>query len=61
MASRDPCYIKSHVWGGAWVPQWLGVRLGLWPCSPGPGIESRGGLLLPLPVSLPLSVGLGDE
>ena len=51
---------------GAWGAQWLSVCLHLRPRPRGPGIESRirfptGSLLLPLPVSLLLSVALRNE
>ena len=54
-------FIKDLFIWDAWVAQWLSVCLRLRAQSWGPGIKSRMGLptwslLLPLPVSLPLSV-----
>ena len=51
---------KDHMMRGTWVAQWLSVCPQLRSWSQGPGIESHigfptGSLLLPLPVSLPLS------
>ena len=50
----------------AWIAQWLSVCLWLVSWSWGPGIKSyirlpRGSLLLPLPVSLPVSVSLMNK
>ena len=52
-------YFKKISWG-PWVAQWLSICLWLRSWSWGPGMESHirvpsGSLLLPLPVSLPLS------
>ena len=46
--------------------QWLSIHLQLRLCSQGPGIESHirlltESLLLPLPVSLPLSLSVSHE
>ena len=51
---------------GTWVAQWLSLCLWLKAGPWGPGIESHIGLpawslLLPLPVSLPLSVSLMNK
>ena len=51
---------------GTWVPQWLSICLWLRLWSRGPGTQSRnripvGSLLLPLPMSLPLSVSLKNR
>ena len=54
---------QKHQGGDAWVAQWLSICLWLRSRSQSPGIESHiglpaWGLFLPLPVSLPLSLGL---
>ena len=54
---------KNHSWRDTWVAQWLSICLWLRLWSRGPGIESHirlptGSLLVPLPMSLPLSLCL---
>ena len=63
LGSQESSPFKKGLSWGIWVAQWLSVCLWLWSGSRGPGIESRirlpaWRLLLPLPVSLPLSVCL---
>ena len=55
--------LEKERMGGTWVAQWLSICLLLRSWYQGPGIESHirlptGSLLLPLPMSLPLSVCL---
>ena len=54
---------KREICTGTWVAQWLSICLRLWVWPRGPGIQScmrfpAGSLVLPLPVSLPLSLCL---
>ena len=53
--------LKNTSTGDAWVAQRLSVCLWLWVCDPLLGMESHirlplGSMLLPLPMSLPLSL-----